>query len=187
MLYTFFSRWVYPKQIVSDNGSQFQSVEFKDFVASIGAVQKFTAPYSPSTNGQAERTVGLVKQGLRKVMADSPTKDLAKNIQKFLFSYRYTPQTTTGFSPGELFLGRRLRSRLDLMSEGVQPKSQQPSNFPAPDFEIGSKVRFRMYNGEKRWKLGVVTKVEGPRHYQIEDQGGNVHRRHRNQIVLSRS
>ena len=34
-------------------------------------------------------------------------------ISNFLFQYRVTPQTTTGFSPAELLM-RRLRTHLDL-------------------------------------------------------------------------
>ena len=36
-------------------------------------------------------------------------------LDKFLFSYRVTPQSTTGVSPAELMFKRRLRCRLDLL------------------------------------------------------------------------
>ena len=38
---------------------------------------------------------------------------LEDKIARFLFQYRLTPQTTMGVSPGELMMGRRLRTRLD--------------------------------------------------------------------------
>ena len=45
-------------------------------------------------------------------------------VSRFLAHYRITPQTSTGVSPAELLLGRKPRSRVDLV-------------YP----EIGSKVR----------------------------------------------
>ena len=36
-------------------------------------------------------------------------------LSRFLLAYRSTPQTTTGVTPAELLLNRRLRTRLDLI------------------------------------------------------------------------
>jgi len=36
-------------------------------------------------------------------------------IAQFLFSYRTTPQSTTGVSPAELLMERKLRSAFDLI------------------------------------------------------------------------
>ena len=36
-------------------------------------------------------------------------------IDRFLFNYRLTPQSTTGLSPSELIFAHKLRSRLDLV------------------------------------------------------------------------
>ena len=38
----------------------------------------------------------------------------------FLFTYRNTPQSTTGTSPGELLQGRRLRSPLGLAKPDLE-------------------------------------------------------------------
>ena len=53
-------------------------------------------PYHPQANGQAERTVQTVKRLLVK----------AKEPYKALLDYRNSP-LNTGFSPAQLFLGRR--------------------------------------------------------------------------------
>ena len=37
------------------------------------------------------------------------------HLTQFLFRYRVTPQTTTGLSPAQLLMGRRLRSTMDLL------------------------------------------------------------------------
>ena len=40
---------------------------------------------------------------------------LSDKIARFLFAYRNTPHSTTGVSPAELLMGRKLRSPLDLL------------------------------------------------------------------------
>ncbi|XP_049272396.1 uncharacterized protein K02A2.6-like [Rhipicephalus sanguineus] len=61
-----FARFGFPETIVSDNGPQFVSQEFKHFVQAMGARHVFTAPYHPSSNGLAERFIQTLKNALRK-------------------------------------------------------------------------------------------------------------------------
>ncbi|GFR31446.1 transposon Tf2-9 polyprotein [Trichonephila clavata] len=55
------SKWV----LVSDNGSQFTFYEFQRFMQRNGIKHKTSAPFKPSSNGQAERYVVTLKQSLR--------------------------------------------------------------------------------------------------------------------------
>ncbi len=114
-LQTVFAQFGIPESLVSDNGPQFSSEEFRDFCRSNGVHHMLVAPYHPSSNGLAERAVQTFKQGLRK----STEGTLKDRLARVLFSYRITPQTTTGRSPAELFFGRQLRSRLDLLKPDV--------------------------------------------------------------------
>ena len=100
-----------PETMVTDNGPSFVSEEFKLFLKKNGIAHVTSAPYHPSSNGLAERAVQIFKQGLKKLKEGT----LAEKIARFLFQYRITPQSTTGVSPAELLMGRRLRSRLDLI------------------------------------------------------------------------
>ena len=45
---------------------------------------------------------------------------LEDRISRFLFACRTTPHTTTGVSPAELLMGRKLKTRLDLVRPGFR-------------------------------------------------------------------
>jgi len=51
-----------PERVVTDNGPQFISQEFKDFMQRNGVVHIQVAPYRASSNGLAKRAVQTVKQ-----------------------------------------------------------------------------------------------------------------------------
>ena len=59
-------------------------------------------------------------QIVKKVMQGTLTARLAK----VLFSYRLTPQGTTDISPAELLLGRRPRSKLDLVRPNTAERAE---------------------------------------------------------------
>ena len=101
-----------PVSIVSDNGSAYTSSEFASFCAHNGIKHTLVSPYHPASNGLAERAVQTVKVGLKKQSGGS----LEQRLYRFLFQYRITPHSTTGQSPAQLLMNRRVRSRLDLTS-----------------------------------------------------------------------
>ena len=110
-LRSLFAKFGLPETIVTDNGTCFVSTEFEDFLQANGIKHITSAPYNLASNGLAERAVQVVKVGLCKIYLGSVRTRLAK----ILFTYQLTPQTTTGLSPAEMLLGRRSRSRLDLI------------------------------------------------------------------------
>ena len=104
--------------IVTDNGSAFTSAEFAAFVHKYGIKHRTTAPWHPSSNGCAERAVQNFKEGMKKIKSGS----IQEKLNRFLFRYRITPQTTTGLAPCELLMKRKLKSRLDLVFPNIEEK-----------------------------------------------------------------
>ena len=78
-----------------------------------------SAPYSPASNGLAERAVQTIKVGVKKM-----SRPLEVRNERFLFKYRVTPQATTGLALAELLVGRRLCTNLDLLYPSVKDKVQ---------------------------------------------------------------
>lgn len=77
-----FARFSFPETIVSDNGPQFVSQEFKHIVQAMGAQHVLTAPYHPSSNGLAERFIQTLKNALCK---DGTGETLQVKLHKFCY------------------------------------------------------------------------------------------------------
>ena len=62
---TLFAAYGLPEQVVSDNGPQFTSEDFKDFIKENHIKHILSTPYHPSTNGLAKRFVQTFKKAMR--------------------------------------------------------------------------------------------------------------------------
>ena len=90
-----FSVFGLPKMLVSDKGTCFISAEVETFMKQNGIDHVRSAPFHPSSNGLAVRTVQTFKERMKKVKGDT----LQSRLSRLLFSYRITPHATTGLSP----------------------------------------------------------------------------------------
>ena len=105
---------------MSDNGPQFTSIEFKEFLIRMEVKHLKSAPYHPKLNGAVERCVQTFKSTM-KDMSKEPGK-VKEKLSTFLFQYRNTSHSTTGAPPTELFLRRRVRSRLRMLQPTLASK-----------------------------------------------------------------
>ena len=108
---------------IPDNATGLVSEEFQDVCRHNGTKHITSAPHHPASNGLAERAVGIVKEGVKR-MHD---RDLETKLARFLFDYRITPHSTTEIAPAELSMHRQLKSRVHLIKPDVGDKvtSQQ--------------------------------------------------------------
>ena len=107
-----------PEQLISNNGPQFRSANFAEFMKGNSVKHIRCAHYHPSSNGAAERFVRTVKEALKSTQWSGRT--LQQRLQNFLLSYRTIPHATTGVAPCTLFLGRSLHTRLELLRPDLQ-------------------------------------------------------------------
>ena len=126
-----------------------------------------SAPYHPASNGLAERAVQIIKRGLRKVTGG----DIYTRLAKVLLNYRISPQGTTGVAPTELLLGRKLRSRLDLLLpdltqrvERMQDIQKRGSDVHTKqrNFEVGSRVFVRNFGQGDKWLQSTIVQSRPP-------------------------
>nr|XP_037275478.1 uncharacterized protein K02A2.6-like [Rhipicephalus microplus] len=174
-----FARFGLPHTLVSDNGPQFISAEFQNFVRMNGINHVTTAPYHPQSNGLAERAVLTIKEGLRKSQGGGR---FIKHLSQILRRYRRTP-VKAGKSPSELLLGYQLRTRLDccLPSAGGEQRFEERSS--TMPFCAGQPVWLRSFHSRPKWLPGVVTSTQGARMATMSTPIGE-QRRNANQLRL---
>ncbi|XP_045500051.1 uncharacterized protein K02A2.6-like [Colias croceus] len=169
-----------PVTQVSDNGRQFRSEEMLRFLKENGIQAKFTAPFHPSTNGQAERYVQTVKNKLKAMMNEEGS--VQYKLQRFLMMYRKTPNSSTGQSPGEMMFKRIYRTRIDLVKRKQEVRDCNNEELKVnKEFKPGDRVQIRMYDSNK-WKFGRILERKGKLHYEVEVDG-KIHHRHIDQII----
>jgi len=109
-----FSRFGAPEQILSDQGSEFQSELFRDLMALVEIDKCRTSPYKPSTNGVVERFHRTLNTMLAKVV-DDRQRDWDEHVPFVMMACRTTQHASTGFTPNRLFLGRENKAPLDIV------------------------------------------------------------------------
>ena len=134
-----FSRHGIPNTIVSDNGPQYDSTEMKAFAASCQFRHITSSPHYPQSNGLAECMVKTMK-GL---LQDSP------DIFVSLLSYRATPLPWCGLSPGELLMGRRLKTDVPETRDISPPNWPHLRSFADKDKEKKQRQK-EVYNRQHR-------------------------------------
>ncbi|XP_062576186.1 uncharacterized protein K02A2.6-like [Saccostrea cucullata] len=179
-----FCRHGLPLQITSDNGPQFRSKLFKDYLTDNCIKHRAVTPLHPSANGEVERQNRSLMKRIRIAQAES--KNWKTEIRKYLFAYRTIPHTTTGVPPAELVFRRKLRTKLPQV-ENLQEHDYDEG---VRDKDAYSKYRNKLYIDEKRGavdcdlelgdsvllKKAVKDKMDTPYHavpYQLVQKTGN--------------
>ena len=99
------------QQVRSDNGPQFDNVEFSYFAKEWGFKHTTSSPRFLPSNGEVERGVRNVKNLLSK------ERDPAKG----LLAYRLTPLACK-FSPAQLLMGRQIRNGVPVFHTQLNPQ-----------------------------------------------------------------
>lgn len=145
----------------------FASEEFQTFLRRNGVRHARVAPYHPAGNGQAERMVPTTKEVLKKMSGDIYTK-----IYRFLLHQHITPHVTTGRSPAELLMNRRINTVFDKLHPNfiMDMKNKQESMDVTGDLRtFGSRdqVFARNFTQGPKWTPATVQSPLGPVSYRL--------------------
>jgi hypothetical protein len=95
-------RFGVPHSIITDNGTNFTSKDFKSYCESMGIKLKFASVMHPKTNGQVEKANGLIYNGIKKRLL-APLKKAkhawVDELPSVLWSLRTTPNAATQETP----------------------------------------------------------------------------------------
>ena len=110
-------RWITtfgtPKSILSDNGPQFISSIYTDYMNNHSEIKyKYTTTYHPECNGQIERLHRWIKERLSLISYDggldfvTGENDWSDYLSIIQYTYNTTPNKMTTYSPMNILFGR---------------------------------------------------------------------------------
>ena len=117
-----FARHGIPSEVISDNGPQYSSKDFKSFAGLWEFKHTTTSPLNRQANGLVEKAVQTVKNLLTKAKQDNRDPYLG------LLEYRNAPIDDVA-SPTQLLMSRRLRSIIPTSNTLLKPKALDPQRF----------------------------------------------------------
>ena len=109
----FITRYGVPREIHTDQGTQFESQLFQEMCELLGVKKTHTTSFHPQSDGQSERNIKTLVKML--AIAADQKKDWDDYLPYIAMAYRATPQESTQFSPNFLMFGRELSMPVDVM------------------------------------------------------------------------
>ena len=95
-----------------------------------------------------------------------------QKLARFVSSYRASPHSTTQVSPAELFLGKSIRTRLDVLPPNLGKMIQwktTPLKSNIRMFQEGDSIWTRDYRGvPEKWVHGIIVHQLGPVTYKVK-------------------
>jgi len=165
--------------IISDNGVQFLSDEFRQFAAEWEFRISTCSPYHKEGNGKAESAVKIAKSLIKKAM-ESRT-----DLELVLLNWRNTPNKM-GSSPSQRLYSRRTRCQVPCAPELLLPKVidgvkdriienkhrsksyHDSKSREELEFQTGEMVFVRLNDQSKNWVPGKIINQLKPRSYTVE-------------------
>ena len=181
------SSGVQPKILITDNGKNFTSKNFKSFLKDNDIQHRFISPYHPEANGLVEKANHTLITGIKLHILDHPKHKWTTALTEVVKNYNRTPHSVTGFKPTFLQFGldednnsftveeaRRLATERSLTAQ-ARRKEHHDNLHPSSDFDIGDFVLRRLpSNHPDRVKTSpaltgpyIVLRQLGPETYRL--------------------
>ena len=180
-----------PAVLITDNGSNYASQEFKSFTKDWEIHHVTTSPHHHKANGKAESAVKIMKNIIKKARKEK------QDMWKAILEWRNSPTPGTTNSPAQKLMSRRTRSFLPCAHNMYKPVVQtnvteqvvqkrklaklyhDRSAKPLPKLICGQPVMVKVHPQQPRsdWKAGMVKQqTTSPRSYIVAVNGRNYKR-----------
>ena len=115
----YISRHSVPESILSDRGTNFNSILLSEILELLDVHKLNSSPHYPICNGQVERMNRSIQAMLRNYCNENKN-DWDNFLPLIQFAYNSSIHSTTQYSPFELTYGRQPRMPMDLLSSSDQ-------------------------------------------------------------------
>ena len=112
----------YCLRITTDNGVQFTSSHFTDYLRGNGIAQVRSSVYNPEANGAIERINKNLKKFLSTCAEERvPMRDIQDCVNTYVLNYNNTPHGVTERTPSQLMFNFRPRTKLEIAAKLPEP------------------------------------------------------------------
>lgn len=191
-LKTIFATHGIPKVLISDN-MPFSSLECSKFSKNWNFEIRTSSPNYPRSNGQAEKSVHIAKNIIRKAIEDNREIDYA------LLEYRNHPVAQLNASPAQLLMSRVTRTKVPIKESILVPKLELNVNEKLvcnqnktknyhdkrtkfrPEFNEGENI---VHQRKGKWEPAKIIEkhTAAPRSYIIKDENNRLLRRNKTHL-----
>ena len=121
------TRFGVPRTLISDNALQFDSKAFKRYCCELGITNRYSTPAYPQGNEQAEAVNKVIVSGFKKRLDDAKGR-WVEELPHVLWTYRTTPQRSTGETPFAITYGAEAVIPLEANCPTLKTSSFTPSS-----------------------------------------------------------
>ena len=138
-----FSRFVNPQKLVSDNGPQFSSFAFREFLEKANIEHVRCSPLHAQSNGQIERFHRYLNHSLRAAKLQEFV--IRERLPEVLHEFRATSHAATGRTPAYLLQNREITTDIPTL------------RFKGPDKDLEKYQAYMKYTHDKKLKSPAPT------------------------------
>ena len=109
-----------PDRVTHDNGPPYNSENWRRYAKEKGFELNPCTPEHPRANGIVERFMGVLVKTIHTAVATG--KDVEIEVQKRLLNYRNTPHPSTGKTPSEMIMQRRVKTKIPSIMKASDTK-----------------------------------------------------------------
>ncbi|XP_012833285.1 PREDICTED: uncharacterized protein LOC105954155 [Erythranthe guttata] len=167
-------RYGLPRDLVSDNGTQFNSARITKWCKGLGISQRYAAVAHPQANGQVEVTNRVIIEGIKKRL-DKAKGNWVDELHSVLWAHRTSPKEATGETPFSLVHGSEAVIPLEIgipsrrVKNFNEPKNEEELRISLDlTEELREQAAIRMEASKARIKNAYDRKVK-KRHFQVGD------------------
>jgi len=139
----FFSRFGLPRQLLSDQESNFESKLVAELCSIAGINKTRTTPFRPRSDGQTERANRTILQMLR-ASIDAQREPWPDRLPALMAAYPMTPHSVTGIIPNIAMIGREVLLPASLIVQPPEEPVAVTTSFAA-DFAKTCATRMRPF------------------------------------------
>jgi hypothetical protein len=152
-----FATFGLPQTLKTDNGSQFISEKFQNYLKDKDIIHITSTPLWPQGNGEIEIQNKTLLKAIR--CAHAENKNWKNELRKFLVAYRTTPHTVTGISPSELMFNRRIKTKLPDMKINISVKEDEGIRDRDAEMKLKGKLYADSSRGATKSQIQIGDKV----------------------------